>query len=96
MRRVACVDENQRELVKAMRRLGVSVQLLHAVGQGCPDVLVGWKGRNLLLEVKDGSKVPSARKLTEAQEEWHRAWRGQVAVVSSLDEVIDVLGLHRG
>jgi hypothetical protein len=30
----------------------------------------------MLLEVKDGSKPPSAQKLTPQQEIWHRDWRG--------------------
>jgi hypothetical protein len=31
------------------------------VGRGVPDLLVGWRGTNLLLEVKDGNKPQSAR-----------------------------------
>lgn len=91
MRRAAKVDDNQAEIVAALRKIGASVQPLHAVGQGCPDLLVGWRGMTSLLEVKDGKKPPSARKLTEDQEKWHANWRGQVAVVETVEQAIEAV-----
>jgi len=91
MRRQARVDANQAEIVEALRKIGASVQPLHAVGQGCPDLLVGWRGIVSLLEVKDGSKPPSARKLTEDQVKWHAEWRGQVAVVENVEQAIEAI-----
>lgn len=91
MRRAAKVDANQAEIVAALRKIGASVQPLHAVGAGCPDLLVGWRGMTSLLEVKDGSKPPSARKLTEDQVKWHAEWRGQVTVVSTVEEAIQAV-----
>ena len=88
------VDANHAAIVKALRAVGCSVQSLHSVGKGCPDLLVGYgfgshrEGRNLLLEVKDGDKSPSARKLTADEQRWHDEWRGQVCVVTSVDEAI--------
>ena len=93
MRRAAKVDANQREVVAALRAAGASVQLLHAVGEGCPDLLVGYKGLNMLLEVKDGSKPPSAQKLTPQQEEWHRDWRGHRVVVNSPEAALTAIGV---
>lgn len=90
MRRASKVDQNQADIVDALRRVGASVQLLHAVGAGCPDILAGYRGRNVLLEIKDGSKPPSARKLTEKQIDWHADWRGQVCVVDSVDAALAV------
>ncbi len=84
--RAAKVDDNQRAIVAALRERGATVQLLHAVGRGCPDLLVGYRGMNLLIEVKDGRKPPSARQLTPDQIIWHRAWVGQVEVVESTDQ----------
>jgi len=91
MRRAAKVDDNQAEIVAALRKIGATVQPLHAVGQGCPDLLVGWRGMTSLLEVKDGAKPPSARKLTEDQEKWHANWRGQVAVVETVEQAIEAI-----
>ncbi|WP_333846890.1 hypothetical protein [Phaeobacter italicus] len=88
----ARVDRNQKEIVKALRKVGASVEHLHAVGKGCPDLLVGFRGGNYLLEVKDGKKPPSARKLTPDQETWHCAWLGTVYVVKSVTEALIAIG----
>jgi Holliday junction resolvase len=82
------VDANQREIVAALRGVGCTVQHLHTVGQGCPDILVGCRGTNLLMELKDHRRPPSARKLTPDEVEWHERWRGQVVVVSSVEEAL--------
>lgn len=92
MRRAAAVDANQSEIVAALRKIGATVQPLHAVGGGCPDLLVGFgHAMNFLFEVKDGSKPLSQRKLTPAQVDFHANWRGQVCVVSSVDEAFHAL-----
>ncbi|QBM33857.1 hypothetical protein [Acinetobacter baumannii] len=91
MRRAAKIDANQNEIVKALRQVGASVQSLASTGKGCPDLLVGFRGVNWLLEIKDGQKVKSARKLTPDQIEWHESWRGKVFVVESTDEALQVI-----
>lgn len=91
MRRAARVDANQGEIVAALRKLGASVQPIHTIGQGCPDLLVGFKGRNALFEVKDGNKPPSARALTGDEVEWISEWRGSVHVVESAEQAISKL-----
>ena len=91
MRRAAKVDANQADIVAALRMAGATVQPLHAVGKGCPDLLVGYQRVNYLLEVKDGSKVPSAQKLTDDQVEWHELWRGQAAVVNDLTKRFELV-----
>lgn len=82
----ARVDKNQPEIVRTFRQLGCTVEHLHAKGQGCPDLLVGVAGLNLVVEVKDGKKPPSARKLTRFQEWWFLTWQGQRCVIKSTDE----------
>jgi hypothetical protein len=49
-----------------------------------------------LLEVKDGAKPPSARKLTKAQIVWHRDWRGMVHIVNNTTEALTAIGALRG
>lgn len=92
MRRAAKVDANQPSIVAGLRMVGASVQPLHMVGDGCPDLLVGYRGVNLLLEVKDGEKSASRRALTPEQVRWHGEWWGQKAVVCSLDEALQAIG----
>ena len=87
--RCAKIDANQREIVKAFKQLGYSVEHLHTVGGGVPDLLIGKHGKNWLIEVKDGSKPPSARCLTPDQVTWHSKWQGQVSVIKNIDEVLE-------
>jgi hypothetical protein len=42
------------------------------------------RGRNYLIEIKDGSKPPSKRKLTSDEQEWHDTWRGTVYVANNM------------
>ena len=88
MRRAARVDGNQRQIVAALRAIGCTVQTLHTVGKGCPDILVGCRGTNLLMEIKDGQKPTSARRLTDDEAKWHEEWLGQVIVVATIEEAI--------
>ena len=96
MRRAAAVDANQSAIVAALRKAGCTVQPLHSVGQGCPDLLVGRLGVNYLIEVKDGSKPPSARKLTSHQVEWHGGWNGRVAIAETIGAALDAVGIVFG
>jgi hypothetical protein len=89
MRRAARVDENQSAVVIALRACGCEVQSMAAIGKGVPDLLVSYRNQLLLLELKDGSKPPSARKLTPAQIEWHKRW--PVHVVTSVEDAIELL-----
>ncbi len=92
VRRSAKVDANHSLIVGALRACGATVQSLAAIGGGCPDLLVGHRGRIHLFEIKDGSKPPSARKLTPDQETWHAAWRGApVLVIESVEQAITAL-----
>ena len=88
MRTAAKVDRNQAEIVKAFRKVGASVQVLSAVGKGCPDILVGWRGHNFLVEIKDGEKCPSGQALTADQRNWHAKWAGHAIVANSAEDAI--------
>lgn len=92
MRRAARVDDNQWEIVAALRAAGCSVTSLASIGRGFPDIIVGYDGKNYLMEIKDGSKPPSKRRLTPDEQEWHATWRGQVAVVNSVEDAFMVIG----
>jgi hypothetical protein len=70
------VDDNQRQIVDALRRVGCSVWSLAGVGKGFPDLAVGFRGRNLFLEVKDGSKPPCKRRLTPMRKPFTRLGAG--------------------
>lgn len=97
MRQAARVDGNQGRIVEALRALpGCSVQSIAVVGKGVPDLIIGIRGRNFLLEIKDPTQPVRGRRLTPAESIWHRSWYGQVALVESLSDALMVLGSVHG
>lgn len=89
--RSARVDKNQTEIVEALRAIGASVQSLATVGKGVPDLLVGYRGQNWLLEVKGKNGVLTAPQIT-----WHAEWRGRVYVVRDAgDAIVLISGAHK-
>lgn len=96
VRRAAKRDDNHGEIVKALCQAGCWVLDLAGVGDGCPDLLVHgpvypWDFR--LLEIKDGSKPPSARKLTPDQIDFHAGCRGPIFIVNSPAEALAAMGV---
>ena len=89
MRRASRVDANHKDIMAAFRSLGWSVLDLSAVGKGCPDIAVATSALNVLVEIKDGSKPPSARKLNDKQVEFHEKWRGPIIVIESVEQVFE-------
>ena len=90
--RAAKIDANQMQIVQALRSAGATVQSLASVGKGVPDLLIGFQGKTVLLEIKDGAKVQSKQKLTPDQIDWHANWRGgTLATVDSIDAALRVL-----
>lgn len=91
MRRAAKVDANQRVIVDALRRVGASVIDLSAVGDGCPDLLIGYRGQTWLVEVKS-----TRGKLTPAQKVVHAEWHGfPIAVIKTVEEAWLLIGAVR-
>jgi Holliday junction resolvase len=95
MRYGAKIDANQPEIVAALRKAGCTVQHLHAVGKGCPDLLCAVQGETFLIEVKDGSKPPSKQALTSDQATWHKDWGAQVHVVNSVAGALAVAEMYK-
>jgi Holliday junction resolvase len=91
MRYANRIDANQNQIVDAMRKVGAVVRII-SQGDGIPDLLVGYKGYTILMEVKDGDKVPSARKLTEAEQKFFNDWQGGLLmIVNSPEEALEIL-----
>lgn len=82
------VDRNQVEIVEKLREFGCSVQHLHVIGKGCPDLLVGYDGKNYLIELK-----AHGGKLTTKENEWCDRWCGQVAIAYSSEEILAVINI---
>ncbi len=96
MARIASrIDDNQSEIVEALRAIGCFVQSLAAIGKGCPDILVGVAHNRIwyVFEIKDGAKPPSARKLTPDEQTWHARAKlfAPVYVVESAEQAIKIV-----
>jgi len=87
------VDANQKKIVEQLRKLGCSVAVTSMMGKGFPDFVIGLRGKNYLIELKDGAKSPSQRKLTPDEVKFHAQWRGQIAVCKDINEIIKLIGL---
>ena len=90
----ARTDQNQKNIVAMFRTLNCSVEQLHAVGSGVPDLLVGIPtsaGKyNLLVEVKMGKA-----RLNKRQQLWHDMWKGQVTICRNPRDVIKLVKAYR-
>lgn len=100
MRRKPRKDANHSAVVKALEMVGCKVQDLAAVGEGCPDLLIGIPTVRALafVEIKDGDKCPSERRLTEPQKRWHAQWAGYpVHIVESVSDALAIVAaIKRG
>lgn len=91
MRYAARTDENQSEIISALRKIGAEVYTLHTLGKGVPDLLVGFRGINLLFEVKNPKQSTSNQQLTSHQKKFHTLWPGKVDIVRTPEEAIEIL-----
>ncbi len=90
MRRAARRDDNEQDIIKAMRAEGAYVKQIN--DEGLFDLLVSHRGETLLVEVKDGAKPPSARRLTDAELKFHEEWPGSdLFIITSVEEAIALL-----
>ena len=81
-------DKNQALIIAGFQLHGAEVQSLAGVGNGCPDLLVGYKGRWILVEVKG-----RLGKLRPTQEAWMERFGegGQIAVARDAGDVPEIL-----
>lgn len=86
MRTAAKVDGNHAQIVSALRKAGIAVKSLAAVGKGVPDLLCAFRGTTVLLEVKQHGEKANA-----AQIEFLSTWPGHAYIVWSADEAVRVV-----
>ena len=89
MRRDCRPDANHKEISNAFARLGWSVLDIHQI-PNCADILVGKLLHCIVIEIKDGSKPPSKRKLTPGEIKFKDRWRGDYRIVTCLQDVLDI------
>jgi hypothetical protein len=87
-------DSNHREVLDALEAVGAAVLDIHAL-PGALDLLCGYRGRLTLLEIKDGAKPPSARRLTPSEAETIGRFMAvgcPVYVVASVEDALRAIG----
>ncbi len=97
------IDSNQPDIVNGLRERGISVIVIN----GAIDIIAGgwvkvWAGdslwsesrRNFLIEIKDGAKSLSKRRLTKDESKLHKMWMGEpIVTINSLVEGLALFGL---
>lgn len=89
-------DATHAPIIRALRAFGVGVHDTSAAGEGFPDLLCAWRGSLYAVELKDGAKPPSERKLTDAQEEFQAMLNRHgctLHVAKSVDEAMAIFGV---
>jgi hypothetical protein len=85
------VDSNQKYIVDGLRKFGATVLHTHTL-KNAFDVLVGYEGKDFKMEIKDGKKPPSQRKLTTGELKFKNEWKGsEYHIVMSLEEAIRII-----
>lgn len=91
MKRAARIDANQVGIITYLRECGCKVLHLHQL-KNCCDALVGYEGKLFLIEIKDGSKPASQRKLTEGEQKFFKEWEGYpLYKVESVKDCLNIL-----
>ena len=85
MRTAARQDANHAEIRKVFQDAGLSTLDLHQLKCAC-DLLVGGLGCNILIEIKDGSRKPSERRLSPDEEKFHARWLGPLYIIETVDQ----------
>lgn len=81
-------DANHREIVAAFRKLGAGVIDLSPLGYGVPDLLVGTKRVNYLVEIKNPTTTYGRKGGNPLQIAWANGWPSRVYIVEDMDDVL--------
>lgn len=81
MRRAAKIDDNQPAIVEALQKIGAKCYYLKKP----VDLLVGYRGKNVVLEVKNRN---GKDEITKDQADFIATWPGQVDVVYTPEEAV--------
>ena len=82
------VDLNHQEVVKTLRSLGASVFDASRMGQGFPDLVVGYKQQTVLVEIKSSEQ----KRFTNAQLKFMAEWKGSAVVrINDIDGAIRLI-----
>ena len=82
-------DLNHDVIVKALEEIGCSVVDLYRLGSGVPDLMVGYMGMTLLMEIKNPGTQYGREGLNRNQVLWKEQWKGgPYAVVIDVESAL--------
>lgn len=87
------VDSNQTAIKQALEAVGWYVHDTSGLGYGFADLVAAKGGKLRLIEVKDGAKPKSARKLTQAEYDFFWSMREagvEVHLIESVDQALEL------
>jgi hypothetical protein len=89
-------DQNQADIVAEVRRvfgLEVDVRITTGVGDDFPDLVIGWRGLTILVEIKRPGK-----KLLEGQQRFRDKWPGSAVLDAKTGQelVAKMIALDQG
>ena len=84
----AKIDENQPEIVAALRKAGISVFSAASLGKGFPDLVCALGEKVWLIEVKGPKGKP-----TKPQLEFMASWRGVVHIARTPEDALQIVGV---
>jgi hypothetical protein len=94
-RRAKRRDTNEPAVIDALKSIsGLTIIMTDAV-----DLIIGYKGRNYLIELKAESSISKKTgkvlesRIQESQKTLRKEWRGQYLITASLDEILKEIGV---
>ena len=89
-RRAARKDANHNEITDLFISMGWSVLDISQLKNAC-DAFVSKGHRTIAIEIKDGKKPPSQRKLSKGESEFKDSWNGEWALIESTEDAIKLI-----
>jgi hypothetical protein len=85
-------DASQDAIVEALKTAGATVEDLSRAGKGgLPDLLVGFRKKNYMIECKPATGSAKQLRLRDTQEKWHGEWQGQVAIAHTPEDALRII-----
>jgi hypothetical protein len=83
------IDNNHQGIKEAFVKMGFSVLDISEL-KNCCDLFVGKHGETIAIEIKDGAKPPSARKLTKGEQSFALRWCGWWELVKEVEDIQEI------
>lgn len=83
-------DASQSGIVKELKKYpGIAVVDISNFGGGIGDLLIGFRRRNYLFEIKNPQQKIT---YTPAERKFHDTWSGQVDIAQLADDILKAIG----